>query len=117
MPRRTKNEQLNDLEVSILQGLKEAVAYKKHGKLKGAVRHSFPMVPDEVDVKAIRTHLGLTQEEFSQFGFSVSAVRHWEQGLRKPEGSARVLLKIIEQHPEIVYEAITAGDMVRSRVR
>ena len=35
-------------------------------------------VPEQIDVRAIRTNLGMTQDEFaSQFGFSVNTLRHW----------------------------------------
>jgi putative transcriptional regulator len=34
-------------------------------------------VPEKIDVKAIRTRLNMTQEEFAgRFGFSVNALRH-----------------------------------------
>jgi putative transcriptional regulator len=36
-----------------------------------------------LDVRAIRTRLGMTQQEFAmRFGFSINTLRHWEQGLR-----------------------------------
>ena len=53
-------------------------------------------VPEKLDVKKIRTRLGLSQETFAQtYGFTLSAVRDWEQGRRRPERSARILLKIV----------------------
>jgi putative transcriptional regulator len=69
---------------SIRQGLEEAVAYAKgRGAKKGYRVH----VPEHVDVKAIRTKLGLTQQAFAgRFGFSINTLRHWEQGKREPEG-------------------------------
>ena len=64
-------------------------------------------VPGTVDVKKIRTRLGLSQETFAQtYGFAVSAVRDWEQGRRRPERAARILLKIVEQEPETVTRAL-----------
>jgi putative transcriptional regulator len=42
-------------------------------------------VPAEVDVKAIRRKLGMTQAEFARsFGFALDAVQNWEQGRRRP---------------------------------
>jgi putative transcriptional regulator len=65
-------------------------------------------VPETVDVKKIRTRLGLSQESFAQtYGFALSAVRDWEQGRRRPERSARILLKIVEKEPEAVTRALT----------
>ena len=38
-------------------------------------------VPAQVDVKAIRKRLHMTQARFSDtFGFSLDAVKHWEGG-------------------------------------
>lgn len=71
------------------------------GKLAPARVHRVP--PQDVDVKAIRGKLGLSQETFAaRFGFSVGAVREWEQGRRRPEQAARTLLLVIEHHPQAV---------------
>lgn len=59
------------------------------------------------DVRAIRKELGLTQEEFAEtYGFKLGALRNWEQGRRRPDRSARLLLAIIEQQPEVMKAAI-----------
>lgn len=85
----------------IVQGLEEAVAWAK-GQDNGASVRTV-QVPADVDVKGIRQNLGLTQNQFAaRYGFSPASVRNWEQGQRKPEGPARLLLKIIEQQPEVV---------------
>jgi|ERR1700686_3282864 putative transcriptional regulator len=64
-------------------------------------------VPTEIDVRKIRRRLKLSQAEFaSKFGLSVATVRDWEQHRRKPEGPARVLLKIIKEEPEAVSRAL-----------
>jgi putative transcriptional regulator len=64
-------------------------------------------VPEKVDVKKIRKRLGLSQETFAaKYGFTLSAVRDWEQGRRRPERSARILLKIVEKEPEAVSRAL-----------
>ena len=64
-------------------------------------------VPDTMDVKKIRTRLGLSQEAFAEtYGFALSAVRDWEQGRRRPERSARILLKIVEREPDAVTRAL-----------
>jgi putative transcriptional regulator len=64
-------------------------------------------VPKQVDVKRIRRKFGLTQAEFAQrFGFSLSAVRDWEQRRRTPQGPARALLTVIEKEPEAVLRAL-----------
>jgi putative transcriptional regulator len=64
-------------------------------------------VPAEVDVKAIRKRLNMTQSRFSDtFGFSLDAVKHWEGGRRTPESSARVLLTVIARNPHAVIAAL-----------
>jgi putative transcriptional regulator len=63
-----------------------------------------------VDVRAIRTGLGLSQPDFAKrFGFTTSAVREWEQGRRQPEAAARVLLLIIASKPDVVDEVLAAA--------
>jgi putative transcriptional regulator len=64
-------------------------------------------VPQKVDVAKIRARLGLSQEAFARtYGFALSAVRDWEQGRRRPERSARILLKIVESEPDAVTRAL-----------
>ncbi|MBF0182153.1 MAG: helix-turn-helix domain-containing protein [Magnetococcales bacterium] len=64
-------------------------------------------IPGDIDVKMIRHRVNLTQEEFSsKFGFPVSTLRNWEQGRRKPEGAARILLKIIATKPDMVHQIL-----------
>jgi putative transcriptional regulator len=90
----------------IVTGLHEAIAHAK-GATHG--RTTTVHVPNEVDVRAIRRRLGLSQEEFAlQFGFSLGTLRHWEQGQRHPEGAARVLLKVIDRRPDAVREALAS---------
>ena len=61
----------------------------------------------ELDVRRIREHYGLTQEKFARLmGISAATLRNWEQGRRKPEGAARVLLKVAAKHPEAVLDVV-----------
>lgn len=89
---------------SIRRGLEEAVAYAQ-----GTAEPSRygAHIPEGVDVKAIRTRLGMTQEEFAgRFGFSVNTLRHWEQGRRVPEGPTRAYLLVIDRDPKAVQRAL-----------
>ena len=89
---------------SIRKGLEEAVAYAKGRRAKEGYRVH---VPERVDVKAIRTKLGLTQQAFAgRFGFSINTLRHWEQGKRQPEGPTRAYLLVIERVPHAVQKAL-----------
>lgn len=56
-----------------------------------------------VDVKAVRSRLGLTQKEFAaRFGLDLDTVQNWEQGRNTPDRSTRILLRVIETRPEAV---------------
>jgi len=39
-------------------------------------------------------------------GINVSTLMSWEQGRRKPEGPACVLLRVAAKHPEAVLDAV-----------
>jgi putative transcriptional regulator len=92
----------------ILDGLAEALAHTR-GEA-GAVKEYRVRIPDMIDVKAVRSRLGLTQAEFAmQFGFKLETVRNWEQAKRVPEASARALLKIIESEPDAVQRALASA--------
>ncbi len=59
------------------------------------------------DVRDIRARLDMSQDEFAVFcGVSVHTIRNWEQGRRKPEGAARVLLQVVDREPEAVFRAL-----------
>jgi putative transcriptional regulator len=62
---------------------------------------------EELDVRSLREKHGLSQPKFAALmGISVGTLRNWEQGRRKPEGSARVLLRVVDRHPEVVLEVV-----------
>ena len=66
-------------------------------------------VPETVDVKAIRRATGLSQVRFAErFGFDLASIRNWEQGRRRSEGPARVLLMVIKHNPQAVRDALAA---------
>ena len=89
---------------SIRKGLNEAIQYAQGRAPKSAYRVH---VPEDVDVKAIRTKLKLTQQAFAaRFGFSINTVRHWEHGTRQPEGPTRAYLIVIDRAPDAVQRAL-----------
>jgi putative transcriptional regulator len=64
----------------------------------------------EVDVRRLRARMGLSQTKFAaKFGFSLDSIQNWEQGHRRPEGPARVLLVVIAKNPKAVEEALRAS--------
>ena len=98
---------MNKTARSIRRGLRDALAYAKGEAAEGRYRVH---VPNDIDVKAIRTKLGLTQDQFAgRFGFSVNTLRHWEHGTRRPEGPTRAYLLVIQRAPRAVERALRAG--------
>jgi putative transcriptional regulator len=83
---------------------------KQAGKIKrGKMRASRQFEYAPADIKAIRKRLEKSQSEFAlMIGVSVSTLRNWEQGRRRPEGPARALLKIATENPQAVSEALGA---------
>jgi putative transcriptional regulator len=61
------------------------------------------------DVRAIREHLKLTQEAFAErFHLSLRTVQQWEQRRATPDMPTRILLKAIEQAPDVIAKAASA---------
>jgi len=57
---------------------------------------------EEPNAKEIRSKFHLTQNEFANMlNISVATLRNWEQGRRRPEGPARVLLNVANSNPEV----------------
>jgi putative transcriptional regulator len=55
----------------------------------------------------IRENLGLTQREFArQFQIALGTLRDWEQGVRRPDSTARAYLWVIEEYPDVVRDAL-----------
>lgn len=91
---------------SIARGAEQAVDFAKGKEGKYAVHKV--KVPKTIDVKKIRTKLGMTQRQFCDtFGFTTDSVKSWETGRRKPDRTARILLKLIKKDPG--YVLTTAG--------
>lgn len=89
---------------AIREGLEDAIAYTKGDKSKGE-EHKVRI--EEIDVRTLRNKLGLTQKQFAKlFGVSLATLRNWEQGRRRPEGPAMVLLNVIKREPEAVLRAL-----------
>jgi putative transcriptional regulator len=86
----------------IASGMQAAIDYV------GGAREGYSVhVPEQVDLKAIRSRLGLSQPVFARtFGFTVGRVRDWEQGRTAIDASSRVLLTIIDREPEAVMRAL-----------
>ena len=86
----------DELFQELLESVKQGAAIKK-----GAIQPSRTFEFPETEVRLLREQFGLSQDKFAHLvGISVGTLRNWEQGRRRPEGPARVLLKIASLHPE-----------------
>jgi putative transcriptional regulator len=88
---------------SMLAGAKSALAFARGEKDHGCIVH----IPAEIDVKAIREKVEMSQSEFSRaFGVSKKTLEHWEHGRRVPTGPARAFLTVIAREPDAVRRAL-----------
>ncbi len=85
----------------LIASMEEAAAI-----LRGAVNASrVHLAQGTPDIRAIREHLGLGIAEFAaRFGLSVGDIRGWEQGIRRPDEAASILLRVIARNPDLVAE-------------
>lgn len=89
-----------DIGQEILEGIKEIKRFKK-----GKVDLKNWSLNEPSPASIIRKKLKLSQSAFaSLMGVSPRTIQDWEQGRRKPQGPAKSLLRIAEQHPEIFIE-------------
>ncbi len=88
----------------------ELVASVREGALRGDAAPSRAFVVDGPNIKRLRAHYQLSQEQFAAlFGISVGTLRNWEQGRRTPEGPARVLLQVAEKYPRAVWNVVRSA--------
>ena len=77
--------------------LLKAVKQMKAGK-KGRV-----YTTEQLLAISARQSVNLTQKEFARLlNVSVDSVQDWEQGRRSPRGAARTLLRVAQEHPEVL---------------
>ena len=98
--RRTK------LGMALEQSAKEILAHVK-GDARLPTRRI--VLPDEVDVKRIRTNSGMSQAEFAlAFCINPRTLQEWEQGRRKPDATTRAYLAVIAKNREVVLDALAS---------
>jgi putative transcriptional regulator len=99
-----KSKKQTLFEESVLRGARQALAYARGEKDHGCIVH----VPKEIDVKAIRKRVRMSQDQFARrYGFSKRTLEHWEQGQRSPTGASRAFLMVIAREPDAVTRALT----------
>ena len=87
----------------LIQSMQEALAHAR-GEKVGVRLHK---IEPAVRVKRVREKIGMTQMTFAEvLGVSVSGLRKWEQGQRRPHGAALTLLTVMDREPEAVARAL-----------
>ncbi len=90
----------DELFRELLESVKQGAAIVK-GTLPPSRTFEFP----ETEVRTLRKQFGLSQDKFAHLvGISVGTLRNWEQGRRKPQGPARVLLRVASLHPDALLD-------------
>jgi putative transcriptional regulator len=90
--------------MALEQSAKEILAHVK-GDVRLPTRRI--VLPDEVDVKRIRTKAGMSQAEFARaFCINPRTLQEWEQGRRKPDATTRAYLAVIAKNREVVLDAL-----------
>jgi len=75
--------------------LLESVRQMKQGEAARMTRVEVPRAAE------VRHRMGLSQKEVAELlNVSPGTLRGWEQGRRKPTGTACTLLHVAEKHPE-----------------
>ena len=91
------------------ESFKELLESVKQGGaiVRGEMNPSRVFEFDKINVQSIRKKYGLSQDKFAKLlGISISTLRNWEQGRRKPDGPARILLLVAAKHPEAILDAV-----------
>ncbi|HET9028635.1 MAG TPA: helix-turn-helix domain-containing protein [Candidatus Aquilonibacter sp.] len=61
-----------------------------------------------VNVRALRERLGLTQQEFARrYRFPLRSVQEWEQGRKRPASGTMTLLLAISRDPKALAKALS----------
>ena len=108
-----------DLFDQLVKSVKEIKTIEA-GRLKpGRVTRAEDLLGDGTpDVAALRARFKLSQAQFAGLlGISVDTLQNWEQRRRRPEGPAKVLLRVVATHPEALLSAARPVGKGRSRSR
>jgi DNA-binding transcriptional regulator YiaG len=72
------------------------------------LRRKLPLSGQVVDIAGMRARRGLSQREYADLlGLDVRTLQNWEQGRNRPDPAAVSLMRIFDQAPDTVEEALT----------
>lgn len=94
------------LGLDLERSAKEILAHVK-GEARLPTRRF--VLPDEVDVKRLRSKTGMSQAEFARaFCINPRTLQEWEQGRRKPDATTRAYLAVIAKNRKAVLDALAS---------
>lgn len=86
----------------LIESLNEALAHAEGNP--GEARSHVVEVPD---VRKIRKHLHMSQQEFARtYRIPLATLKNWEQGRRQPDAPAAAYLQVIAKRPRETSEAL-----------
>jgi len=89
----------------VLEGSAKEILSHVKGETRLSTRRF--VLPDEVDVKRIRSKAGMSQAEFARaFCINPRTLQDWEQGRRKPDATTRAYLTVIARNRKAVLDAL-----------
>ena len=89
----------------LCEGVEQAISHAKGEENLGEHQIHFHDVPNP---REIRKKFDMTQKEFATLlDVSVGTLRNWEQGRRKPQGPAEMLLRVANRDPEALLGVLT----------
>ncbi|MBI1954160.1 MAG: helix-turn-helix domain-containing protein [Proteobacteria bacterium] len=89
----------------LIKSMKEAVAYAKGDTSKGCKKDIVEpvQIPEEIDLKALRARLHMSQAEFAaRYGFNLNTLRNWEHKRRYPDRAVLAYLLAISKAPDLI---------------
>lgn len=93
----------------MMAGFPDLIKYRK-GEMSKARVSRMAMAPKELkpsEIRKIRRSLRISQPVFARYiGTTVSAIRSWEQGTRRPQKTALRLLRIAKDNPAALLQSV-----------
>ena len=104
--RKTVIKKRTKLGLALEQSARQILAHVKGETTLPARR---VVLPDDVDVRRIRSRARMSQAEFARaFCINPRTLQEWEQGRRKPDATTRAYLAVIAKNREAVLEALAS---------
>jgi len=103
MSTRIKDTIRESLQDFVDAGLSTKPFTEKRLKELGVKLPIIEMTPAKI--KRIRKSTNLSQTVFAKvLNVSLASIQHWEQGIRQPSGSTKVLLELLNKNPHALDE-------------